>query len=62
MEIVLITVMVVCSYSVIGILVENYYSDDPCKFKISVMILWPFVLLRNFYLWFLRKCLKKNNK
>lgn len=50
MEIVLITVMVVCSYSVIVILVENYYSDDPCKFKISVMILWPFVLLHNFYL------------
>lgn len=52
MEIVLITVMVVCAYSVIGILVENYYSEDPYKFNIYVMLLWPFVLLRNFYLWF----------
>lgn len=60
MGIVLITVMVVCSYSVIGILVENYYSEDPYKFNISVMLLWPFVLLRNFYLWFLRKRLKNN--
>lgn len=59
MEIVLITVMVVCSYLAIGILVENYYSEDPCRFNIPVMLLWPFVLLRNFYLWFLRKRLKK---
>lgn len=60
MAIVLITVMAVCSYLAIGILVENYYSEDPCRFNIPVMLLWPFVLLRNFYLWFLRKCLKNN--
>ena len=60
MEIVLITVMVVCSYLAIGILVENYYSEDTCRFNIPIMLLWRFVLLRNFYLWLLRKCLKNN--
>lgn len=58
MEIILITVMVVCSYSVIGILVENYYSDYPCKFNIFVMLLWPLILIRNFFVWFLNKMSK----